>query len=71
MAKKVTWKDCKNKTPKDDQTVLGANESLREFLPILCFYEKSSNSFFPLDGNAYPLVITHWTEVPMLDGKKK
>lgn len=66
---KVIWKRVhsnKENVPEDDETILVCNEATR-CGHMLAYYEKESNSFFPLFSiDAYPIVVTHWTSLPPL-----
>ncbi len=61
------WISVEKKLPKDDETVLGANSKMKDYLPVFCYYDEEVQNFFFVDNCSYPIVITHWTEVPRVD----
>lgn len=67
----MKWISVKKELPNDDETVLGANETLRQYLPVFCYYEEETEYFYSIsDGHALPLIITHWMKIPLLKAKK-
>lgn len=66
----MEWKRVGDEFPPDDRTVLCINENLDPSTPALCYFDEEIHGFIPLlNAQSYPIVVTHWIEIPPFQGE--
>ena len=65
----MRWISVREGLPPDDRTVLCVNEILESHTPALCYFDEEIHGFIPiLNAQSYPVVVTHWMEIPEFPG---
>lgn len=65
----MNWEDIKDFQPRDEQNCLVVNKNWVDE-PIRAYWVSEINAFIPLDFHGFPLLVTHWIDLPSWGGDK-